>query len=484
MNIIRYFQYIIFYIAILISNAQCRAQHTKEYKQEQEPVRVLIPFVPGNCHLCNEQFYEKLKVLDAKSIPYAFLLSEDFSEDLDYIKKEYKLNDFKGHQFILSTALFQKYYLPPQTYALEFGTDSHYKIYRNIDVLIEDVQLMRQKDTLDLGSYKIKKSASNLLLNNKQQMYIQNCVQTNTFDFIDLRTGRQQLKVSLTPQHLFNNYLLNFKDSFTAVSKLKEVEAEGIPKRDEFVLFEYVKDSIYATSMHTYIQSMKDSVLRSFYTMNLYKDGVYCGSRAISDERLPDDYYILPKFHIYNNAAYFAVVKMKLDKDKANYFLAKFELENGTYQFKKFLHFKVPPIHKEVGYQFIDLRFSDKYCMTTIGNILYDLETEQATSLFIPVNERFGFSDLMNNCKGVNILIDHIKVQYPKLLITFCSYDANGTATNKILNYNIENNTVEGRFQIPQVHSRFINSDNSRFGYFLWVPEKDNNDYLVYKKLF
>lgn len=484
MNIIRYFQYIIFYIAILISNAQCRAQHTKEDKQEQEHVRVLIPFVPGNCHLCNEQFYEKLKVLDAKNIPYAFLLSEDFSEDLDYIKKEYKLNDFKGNQFILSTALFQKYYLPPQTYALEFGTDSNYKIYRNIDVLIEDVKLMRQKDTLNLGSYKIKKSASNLLLNNKQQMYVQNGVQTNTFDFLDLRTGRQQLKVSLTPQHLFNNYLLNFKDSFTAMSKLKEVEAEGIPKRDEFVHFEYVHDSIYVTSMHTYIQNMKDSVLRSFYTMNLYKDGVYCGSRAISDERLPDDYYILPKFHIYNNAAYFTVVKLKLDTDKPNYFLARFELENGTYQFQKFLRFTMPQIQKEVGYQFLELRFSGKYFMNAITNILYDLETGQSSTLSIPVNEHFGYANLMSNYKGVNILMWNINMEYPNLLITYFSKDENGQSKNTLLKYNIEHRNIEGEIQFPESNSRFMRSDCTRFGYFLWVPEKDNNDYLVYKKMF
>ncbi|MNX67418.1 hypothetical protein D3C86_985440 [compost metagenome] len=481
MKLSRFFKYSFFYIIVLLNNLNCRGQISKE--QQQERIRVLIPFVPGNCHLCNEQFYDKLKVLDIRKIPYAFLLSEDFSEDIDYIKKEYKLENFKSSQFILNSSLFEKYHIALQEYVLEFGIDSSYKIYNNIEVLIKDLISIKDRDTFNLGNYKIKKSTSIILADNKEQIYIQNWVQTNTFDYIDLVNKKQQLKISFTPQHLFNNYLLNFKDSLTAKSKLKEVEAADISKRDEFIHFEYVHDSLYATSMHTYIRSMKDSVLRSFYTLNIYKNGVYCGSHEISNAGLPEDYYIIPRFHIYNNTAYFSVVKLNLDKDKPNYFLAKFELENGVYRFKGFLKFTVPSIHKEVGYKYVDLKFSGKYCMTSIANILYDLETEQYTSLSIPVNERFGFDHIMNNSKGVNILVKNINVEYPNLLITYFSKDENGKSKNIILKYNIEHRNIEGKIQFPESNSRFMHPDCTRFGYFLWVPEKDN-DYLVYKKMF
>jgi hypothetical protein len=122
--------------------------------------------------------------------------------------------------------------------------------------------------------------------------------------------------------------------------------------------------------------------------------------------------------------------------------------------------------------------------MNAITNILYDLETGQSSTLSIPVNEHFGYANLMSNYKGVNILMWNINVEYPNLLITYFSKDENGQSKNTLLKYNIEHRNIEGKIQFPESNSRFMRSDCTRFGYFLWVPEKDNNDYLVYKKMF
>jgi hypothetical protein len=122
--------------------------------------------------------------------------------------------------------------------------------------------------------------------------------------------------------------------------------------------------------------------------------------------------------------------------------------------------------------------------MTSIANILYDLETEQSVALNIPKNEKFEFAQLINNCKGVHVLVKDINVQYPHVLISYFSKDIKGHTTNVILNYNIQNENITGKIQMPMDDSRFIKPDLSRFGYFLWMPEKDNNDYLIYKQLF
>ena len=90
----------------------------------------------------------------------------------------------------------------------------------------------------------------------------------------------------------------------------------------------------------------------------------------------------------------------------------------------------------------------------------------------------------MNSFKGVKILVDNIDVQYPHLVITYYDIDGNGKGYNVLLHYNLENRNIEGKIQFPLEKSRFIRSDCSRFGYFFWMPEKDKNDYIIYKKLF
>ncbi|MNL60639.1 hypothetical protein D3C87_1844690 [compost metagenome] len=100
------------------------------------------------------------------------------------------------------------------------------------------------------------------------------------------------------------------------------------------------------------------------------------------------------------------------------------------------------------------------------------------------MNEKFEFTELINSFKGTNIVIKDIQAQYPYLLISYFSKDEKGVATNVILNYNMQNKNITGKIQMPMDDSRFIKPDLSRFGYFLWMPEKDKNDYVICKKLF
>lgn len=470
---------------IALIHINCTGQHSKEYKSiPKEQGKVLIPFLPGSCHQCNDGFYKSLNALDAKKIDYSFVLPDTYSDDLDDIKKEYRLERYKDQQFIFSSALFDKYHIYEQAFVFQSGPDSNYRIYNKANTLISALEELDHVETLNLGAYKIKKSLENLLVKNKEQICFQNSVQTNAFDYLDLK-NRQALKNSFTEEQLFYNYLLNFKDSAIAQSKLSEIKKiMDIPKKDFFDRFEFVNDSLFVSSNHTYIASMKDSVLGGFFSINIYKDGVYLESRGISSEHLPPGYSVIPIFHIYNNDIYIKVVKNQLESDKPNHFLAKFELENKVYKFKKLLNFTVPLVHKDVGYSFLELKFSGRYFMTSIANILYDLETEQSVALNIPKNEKFEFAQLINNCKGVHVLVKDINVQYPHVLISYFSKDIKGHTTNVILNYNIQNENITGKIQMPMDDSRFIKPDLSRFGYFLWMPEKDKNDYIICKKLF
>ncbi|MCY1518412.1 hypothetical protein D9M68_531320 [compost metagenome] len=381
--------------------------------------------------------------------------------------------------------MFDKYHIYEQAFVLQSGPDSNYQIYDKANTLITTLEESGHVETLNFGDYKIKKSLENLLVKNKEQICFQNSVQTNAFDYLDLQNKRQASKITFTDQHLFHNYLLNFKDSAIAQSKLSEIKKiTDIPKKDIFYHFEFVNDSLFVSSNHTYIASMKDSVLGGFFSINIYKDGVYLESRGISSKQLPPGYSTIPVFHQYNNDMYLEVVKNQLETGLPNHFLAKFELENKVYKFKKLLNFTVPLVHKDVGYSFLELKFSGRYFMTSIANILYDLETEQSVTLNIPVNEKFEFTELINSFKGTNIVIKDIQAQYPYLLISYFSKDEKGVATNVILNYNMQNKNITGKIQMPMDDSRFIKPDLSRFGYFLWMPEKDKNDYVICKKLF
>lgn len=477
---------ILIVLMIAFTHSNCTGQKSTEYREQpRELGKVLIPFLPGSCHQCNDGFYKNLSILDGRKVDYSFVMPENYSDDLDDIKKEYRLEHYTNQQFIFSSALFDKYHIYEQAFVLQFGLDSNYKIYNNANTLVNDLEQLNHVETLNLGNYKIKKSLEGLLVQNKEQLYFLNSVQTNAFDYLDLKNKKQALKISFTDQHLFQNYLLNFKDPAIAQSKLKEVQkVTDLPKKDVFDHFEFVNDSLFASSNHTYVASLKDSVLGGFFSINIYKDGIYLGARSINNEKLPAGYSVIPTFHVYNNEMYIEVVKNQLETDKPNYFLAQFELNGNTYQFKKLLNFTVPQINKNVGYSFLDLKFSGRYFMTAISNILYDLETEQSLELNIPINKDFQFAHLINNCKGVDILVRDINAEYPNLLISYFSKDEKGMATNVILNYNMQNKNTVGKIQMPMDHSRYIKSDLSRFGYFLWMPEKDNNNYVVYKKLF
>lgn len=483
---IKGFRNILILIGIILFNSNCNGQNFKEEKAiQEEKVKVLIPFLPGDCHQCNEGFYKNLKALDAKKIEYSFLIPDEFSDDLDYIKKEYKLESYNNQRFIHSTVLFEKYHIFQQSFVLQSGLDSNYRAYDNATALISDYELFGKEDKLTFGSYKVKGSTANIIIKNKENFYFQNSVQTSSFDYLDLKDQKKSAKIPFTEKQLLNNYVLFFRDSSIAKSKLNEIKnITDIPNKDKFEQFELIKDTLFVSSYHTYIANIADSMLGGFLAINVYKDGNYLSSRAVNSKLMPKEYTIIPKFHIYRNALYVIAVKNQMETNKPNNFLAKFEFENGEYQFRKLLNFTIPPINNEVGYQYLELKFSDQFCMTSISNVLYDLEAEQSVALNIPTNDAIGFADLMNNLKGVNIVIKDIETQYPNLLISYFSKDRKGAVINKVLNYNLVLKNVTGKFQIPEDNSRYFKPDHSKFGYFFWMPEKNNNDYLVYKKLF
>lgn len=480
------FRNILVFMFVLLFTATGTAQHLKTQKSHQkEQATVLIPFMPGSCHQCNNEFYKNLNLLYAKNIDYSYVIPDNYSDDLEEIKKKYQLDGHQSQKFIFSSALFDKYHIYEQAFILQFGTDSNYKIYHNASTLIDDLESLDKMEKVNLGNYEFKKSTFDLWVKNTEQICFKNILQTNAFDYLDLKEKHQAFKIIFTDEMLLNIYKLHFRDTVLAKSKLSEVrKVTDIPDKDRFEDFQFVHDSLFTSSHHTYISNMADSILGGFSAVNIYKDGNYLESRAVSKEYLPPGYNIIPRFHMYQNNMYLLVVKDRLETDKPNYFLAKFALESGIYQFKKMLPFTVPAINKNVGYRYLDLSFSGRYFMTSISNILYDLETEQSVDLNIPVNKEYEFAHLLNNDKNINITINDIVVQYPNLIISYYSTDENGITTNIIMDYNLQVKNIVGKIQMPQDQSRFIKPDLSRFGYFLWMPEKDKNDYIICKKLF
>lgn len=474
------------FLLLILFNYSCKGQNSNQNENlPKEQATILIPFLPGSCHQCNADFYGNLRKLEAKKIEYSILLSEDYSDDLDYIKKEYNLSKFKVKTFLFSSALYETYHIYEQNYVLQFGIDSNFKVYDNTEALIKDLEILNDAERVKPEGYSFKKSTANIIVNGKDQLCVRNSVRQSAFDFIDLKNKKKPLSISFTQEQLLNNYVLNFKDPAIARNKLNEINnIKDIPNKNTFDQAIFQNDSLFMFSNHTYINSLVDSSLGGFMILNIYKDGIYSGSRSISKEGVPDIYSFLPHFYIYNNKLYIELVKEKIETDKPNYFLGMFELENGVYQFRKMLSFTVPAIHNDVGYSFLELKFSGKYFMTSISNILFNLETEQMEPLNIPINKKFVFQNLINNLKGVDIVIDNINVQYPNLLITYFYKDDKGIGNNVVLQYNMEAKNITGRIKFPLDNPRFIKPDLTHFGYFIWVPEKGNNDYLIYKKLY
>jgi hypothetical protein len=475
-----------FILYLMLFNISCKGKtsvHDEIINKEQ--IKILIPFLPASCHQCDIKFYNNLKLLDAQKIDYSIILSDDFSDDLEHVIKEYNLSKYNVKNYLFSSNLFDKYHIYEQSYVLQFGVDSNYKIYDNAKALLKDLQELNNAEKIDLNGYIIKKSTSSIRINGKNQICVRNSVLQNMFDFIDLNNKKPNTAISFTEEQLLNHYVLYFKDSIVAKNKLSQTNSVlDIPNKNTFDQAIFHNDSLFIFSNHTFINSLTDSTLGGFMIMNIYKDGKYLSARSFSRDSFPIKYTFLPHFHLYNNKLYIKLVKENMEADKPNYFLGMFELEGGVYKFKKLLNFTVPAIHNDVGYTFLELKFSGKYLMTSISNELFNLESEQIETLNIPVNKKFELNNLLNNLKGVDVLIDNIHVRYPNILITYLSKDNNGVGINTILNYDLEIKNIVGKIQMPLDNSRFLKPDLSKFGYFMWTPKNGVNDYLIYKKLY
>ena len=445
-------------------------------------LNVVIPFTPANCINCNIQLPKFLSFLDSQKISYTFLLNEEYSDDLQYVKSEFNLEKYPDEKFIFNSSKFDEYLLLPQSYVLENQKDSSYHIFTDFKSLQQSLAT-NVVDTLVFDDYKTKKSTSQIFIRNMQEIYFQNGIQTSIFDYLNLKRGDKVITTKFSDTHLTKNFELNFIDTFEANKRLKETEIVQIPNKNELIHFEYVDDSLFASSQHTFVESFKDSTLGVFTTINIYKDGKYLFSRSVDKSKVPEDYYVLPFFHRYGNAMYFVTMKSSASNEKANHFLAKFVQKGNSYVFDRFLGFTLPPISKEVGYQFMEIKFSKNYCMHSLSNNLYDLEEEKVVPLNIPQNEAFTLNNLTDKSRNLNVLLRDFSIELPHVLLSYYSR-IDGKEWSAILKYDVQQRGVVEKVVIPHAYSRFIKPDQTKFGYFIWTPEKDNNDKLVYKKVF
>lgn len=474
-------------LIIVFLSFSCKEKNQIEsVKMSKEIATVIIPFLPSSCHQCNDEFYSNLNLLEENNIEFSILLSEDNEDEFEYIREEYNLKKYRFKDYLFSTSLFDLYHIYEQNYVLQYGVDSNYIVFDNAKELIKQLNELNNIEKIDLDNHTIKKSTFNITINGKEQIFVKNSVRQDIFDFINLKSGEKSSVVSFTEEQLINNYKSNFGDASFGVNKLNEVSKfKNIPNKNVFDQGVFFDDTLFVFSTHTYISNIVDSSLAGFMTLNIYKDGKYLGCKPIDNRNIPNGYMFMPQFHFYKNKLYLELVKSsEIGSEQPNYFIGMFEWEGDVFRFKKILKFTVPPIHSDVGYSFLDLRFSGKYLMTSISNQLFNLENEEVENLNIPINEKFDFNDLASNCKGVNIVIDNINVQYPDMLITYFSKDAKGIGTTKILNYDLQKRKIVGKIQMPLDNSRFIKPDLTKFGYFMWTPKNGVNDYLIYKKLY
>lgn len=275
-----------FFIFLILFSCSCTAQQTKTKQNEsqsQKQVSVIVPFLPGSCHQCNTDFYRNLKLLEEKSIDYSILLSEEYSEDLAYIKKEYNLSDYKVKDFIFSSSLYETYHVFEQNYVLQFGIDSNYKIYDNTATLVGDLEGLDKAEKIPLHNYSIKKSTLHITVNGTDQICVRNSVRQNAFDFVDLKNNNQPLSISFTDEQLLYHYILNFKDTTIARNKLNQInDINDIPNKNIFDPAFFYNDTLFIFSSHTFIRNLADSALGGFMVLNIYKDGQYLDSRPVN----------------------------------------------------------------------------------------------------------------------------------------------------------------------------------------------------------
>jgi hypothetical protein len=94
------FTYVIFFWTFLLTQFNCTGNNKiNQVALPAEKATVIIPFMPGDCHQCNDVFYKNLEVLDSQHGGILFLIPDNYSDDLDYIKKANKLESYKNDQF-------------------------------------------------------------------------------------------------------------------------------------------------------------------------------------------------------------------------------------------------------------------------------------------------------------------------------------------------------------------------------------------------
>lgn len=470
---------------MIFTSTRCNSNvsSVNDIKNEQEPV-VLVPFLPGSCHQCSSDFYQNLQLLEKKKVEYSILLSEDYVDDLDYIKSEYKLSKYNVKDYIFSTKKFEKYRLYEQNYVLTFDGSDDYGVFENAEGLTDALNQLKAIEKVSLRDYSLKTSTANIFFNGSTQLCIQNSVQKDRLDLVELNGNSRSKTVAIDNELLEKNYLAYFKDKDLASSKLFEItQVTDVPNKDVFDMGIYHRDSLLFFSKHTYIGSLKDSILGGFKILNIYKDGNYLTGRTIDEIGIPSGYFPTQHFHIFKEKLYIKMVREHLRTDSPNYFIGVFELKDSSYKFSKLLSFNLPDIHNDVGYSFVELKFSDKYFMTSISNLLFNIETEQIDSLNIPVNSKVEIADLIANLRGVNIVIDNIEIKNQFINIVFYSKDKNANGNVIAIKYDLSLKKVVGKRTFSLENTRFVKPDNTKFGYYFWTPQKGKNEFLYYGKL-
>lgn len=432
--------------------------------------RYLIPIAAGSCLSCVASA-TKIKEIDKHQDKFEFVFQERFSDDLEFLIKEYRLEGYNLNRFLFSDSLFDRFYevnKPPYFVVLWGNEKSAERIFFNDSERLQSLFLSKGiSDTFRFEMAVFPKTTNEVLSSNDGSLYIFDQLHKNRIGYC--RPEMNIAKIIVLTDTIVRTI---FEQVFSGdLSMYELMDKIDLPQKNIFTAGYVTNDTLFAMSSHSFfagITSDGDSIVRNFPYLNLFVKGKYVHSIGFDYFLRDSCSFVKPNFGIYNGRMYACVTKIPslcIDTTTYNYFISELSLKEGRYHFERFLKYEMPTVYKKVGFGLINSYVVGNCILTNLSNQLYSLDSFNIFSLDLPHTKDFSLSSLKDNGEEVyinqpnavlhadriyNLVFDRKNKQYRHLVL---SIDNNKLSSDTL---------VETKFLFP-----IIDKSDPKY---VWLP--------------
>lgn len=379
--------------------------------------KMYLTINPLQCAACNT-YLHNLKNLDS-GIDVILVFKEEFKPEKEYLETQLAIKHL-NLSFLWSDSLYNKLIVKGSISSATFvSSDGNHFHKQSLQLLNSESGFINfcntqgsQLDTIKFKYKFISPGVRNFIYKNFEFYVIDNLrdqvrIHSNLGDFEEMET------IQLTDDMVKKGFKLKFNslDQYELSKKL--IKDLKVPKPHSIIAIQPEYGLIYIMTEYGYFyfeNQNQDTILSSFYTLNVFKGGKFSQSYLIDGNfekgGINGHYCIARNFKLKDKKLYMGMVRYGNYTKDTTYFLASYQLNpnTNTFSFQEFLPYSLPNTY--VGYEnnFLDINFWGSYSALGLVDRLYNLDKKEVIDLNI-------FPDIQ--------MIDNNNLTYHKYIYNF-----------------------------------------------------------------